>query len=443
MTSLAGAAVRAEAARVLAEVLDDGRSLKAVLAQRLPALVDPRDRALLEALCFVALRHRRRYDALLRRWVPRALPMRTPTDQRVARLWLVGLAQLDALDLPVHAAVGATVEAVRVLGRAGLAGLFNAVLRRASRERPWPLPDDPAERHSLPDWLWRVLQADWPERAATIAEAGNTEPPLWLRVNTARLARDALRARWQAAAIAAEPGPAIGSLRLGERRPPTQLPGFAEGLVQVQDLAAQLAVEALAPSPGMRVLDACAAPGGKTAQLAEAVGAQGQVIAIDVDAGRLAKVGALLRQLGLDDGRVRLIPADAADPDRCADGAPFDAILLDAPCSATGILRRQPDARWHRRPDDIAPLVQAQARLLDALWRQLRPGGRLLYATCSLLRDENDRQIAAFLARTADARLLPLDARFGHDTGHGRQRFPGDDGGDGFFYALLHREPAG
>lgn len=434
----AGAALRVEAARVLVAVLDEGRSLKAVLAAALPGIADPRDRGLLEAIVFAALRHERRYADLLSRWLAKPLPMANPKDRVVARLLLVGLAQLDALGLAPHAAVAASVDAVKQLGREGLAGLFNAVLRRAARE-PWPRADALAVRSSHPDWLLRRFEADWPQRVEALLEAGNAEAPLWLRANAPRFTREALAERWRAAGIASEPGVAADSLRLIERSNPTQLPGFDEGAFQVQDLAAQLAVEALAPQPGMRVLDACAAPGGKTLGLLAAVGDAGEVLALDVDAKRLQRVRALVDALKPSAARISFCAADAAEPADWHEGRAFDAILLDAPCSATGIIRRQPDIKAHRREDDIATLAATQARLLDALFPLLAPGGRLLYATCSLLREENDRQIAAFLARTPGARLAPLDARFGLDSGHGRQRFPGEDGGDGFFYALIER----
>lgn len=436
-----GAALRAEAARVLVAVLDEGRSLKAVLAGVLPGIADPRDRGLLEAIVFAALRHERRYADLLSRWLAKPLPMANPKDRVVARLLLVGLAQLDALQLPAHAAVGSTVDAVKVLGREGLAGLFNAVLRRAARE-VWPLADALAVRTSHPDWLLRRFEADWPKRVEALLAANNTEAPLWLRANAPRLTREALAERWRAAGIASEPGVAADSLRLLERSNPTQLPGFDEGAFHVQDLAAQLAVEALAPQPGMRVLDACAAPGGKTLGLLSAVGATGEVLALDVDAQRLQRVRALVEAMKPSAARFEARAADAADLAARHDGRRFDAILLDAPCSATGILRRQPDIKAHRREDDIAALAATQARLLDALFPLLVPGGRLLYATCSLLREENDAQVRAFLARTPAARLVPLDARYGFDSGHGHQRFPGEDGGDGFFYARIECLPA-
>jgi 16S rRNA (cytosine967-C5)-methyltransferase len=285
----------------------------------------------------------------------------------------------------------------------------------------------------------RRFEADWPERVDALLEANNTEAPLWLRANAPRVGRDALAARWSEAGIASESGPARDGLRVLERANPTQLPGFDDGAFHVQDLAAQLAVEALGPLQGQRVLDACAAPGGKTLGLMSAVGDGGEVLALDVDAKRLERVRSLVQAVSPSRASFEARAADAAEVGSWHDGRAFDAILLDAPCSATGILRRQPDIKAHRREDDIAVLAATQARLLDALWPLLTPDGTLLYATCSVLREENDRQVEDFLARHADAHLVPLDARFGHDTGHGTQRFPGEDGGDGFFYARISR----
>ena len=433
MSTPAGAGTRAVAARVLAAVLD-GASLKNALAHALPGVQDVRDRALVEAVCFHALRHRRRYEHALAAWMPKPLGRR---DAIVHALLLAGLAQLDALRLPVHAAVGSTAEAARTLGRPGLVGLVNAVLRRAARE-PWPPSPDRAVAASHPDWLVDAFARDWPDDVDAILAGGNTPAPLWLRPNTTRADRAALLAALEAADLPATASAvAVDAVALHVPVPVNALPGWDLGQLVVQDAAAQLAVQALAPVAGERVLDACAAPGGKTAQIAERIG-EGKVVGIDIDERRLRQVGDLLARLGLED-RVSLRAADAADTAAWWSGQPFDAILLDAPCSATGIIRRQPDIKWHRRASDIPALVALQARLLDALWPLLRPGGRLLYATCSLLRSENDRQIDAFLARTADARARPLDERYGRVAGAGRQRFPGDDRTDGFFYALLHK----
>lgn len=435
MTAPAGSALRARAARVLVAVLGEGRSLKAVLGEVLPGVADVRDRALLEAICFGALRHRRRYEFVLSEWLAKPLARR---DYPVHCLLLAGLAQLDAVGLPAHAAVGTTAEATRDLGRAPLVGMVNAILRRASRE-PWPATPGPGVATSHPDWLVERLRADWPDACEAILDANNLSAPLWLRAHGSPDSRDRLREALDAAGLTAQaPATVPGALRLDEPVPVDRLPGWREGALSVQDGAAQLAVLALAPAPGERVLDACAAPGGKTVQIAEAIG-DGELLALDVEPRRLEQVTRRLERLGGSGPRIRTKAADAGTPQDWWDGRPFDAILLDAPCSATGIIRRQPDIKWHRRAADIGELVRTQARLLEALWPLLRPGGRLVYATCSVLRDENQRQVDAFLARTPDAVAKPLDERFGRASGAGRQRLPGEGGMDGFFYAALVR----
>ena len=437
MNSPAGAALRARAARVLAAVLGEGRSLKAMLGQALPNVADPRDRALLEAICFGALRHRRRYDYALSQWLANPLAAR---DFPVHCLLLAGLAQLDALGLPAHAAVGATAEATRELGRPPLVGLVNALLRRASRE-PLPASKDLAISSSHPDWLVAALYRDWPDDVAAMLEANNRPAPMWLRVNPGQLGIDRLLRSLREDGLASSSLPSLpDGVRVDDPIPVERLPFWHTGALGVQDGAAQLAVLALAPGPDERVLDACAAPGGKSAQIAERLfGGHGELTALDIESRRLDRVIETLDRQGLSSDRVHVKVADAAAVDDWWDGLPFDAILLDAPCSATGVIRRQPDIKWHRRADDIPALAAQQSRLLEALWPLLRPGGRLLYATCSVLREENEQQVDRFLAAHPEAEAVPLDARFGRPSGAGCQRLPGEDGMDGFFYALVRK----
>jgi 16S rRNA (cytosine967-C5)-methyltransferase len=260
---------------------------------------------------------------------------------------------------------------------------------------------------------------------------------MWLRVNRQRLTRDAYLAQLAEAGIEAFVDADLpDALRLAHAVPVATLPGFDAGLVTVQDASAQAVADALVPQRNTRVLDACAAPGGKTTHLLEREPSL-DITALDIEPKRLAQVRDALRRV--DVGDARLVAADAADLAAWWDGRAFDAVLLDAPCSATGIVRRQPDVVLHRRETDLTALLALQSRLLDALWTTLAPGGTLLYATCSILRDENDRQVDAFLARTPDARAEPLDARFGREAGAGRQVLPGERGRDGFFYAQLRR----
>ncbi len=428
-----GASARAAAAQAIDAVLHDGRSLKAVLAESLPEIPDVRDRALVEAICFHALRHQRRYRHALSQWMEKPLQQR---DHAIESLLFAGLAQLDALGLPAHAAVSATAEAARLLRRPAFVGLVNALLRRAARE-PWPVSDDPAIVHSYPDWLAARLRTDWPDDWEAVLAAGNKIAPLWLRVNARATDRATYAQSLNAAQIACiSPDGFEFALRLYQGAAVERLPGWGEGMVSVQDGAAQLAALALDLRREERVLDACCAPGGKTAAMLEITDIV--LTALDSDSGRLARVDAALHRLQLR-RNTTLKSADAADLDAWWDGEAFDAVLLDAPCSGTGIIRRQPDIKWHRRESDLAALTATQDRLLDALWRVVKPGGRMLYATCSILRAENSERIAAFLARTNDAEEMSLDERFGRAAKPGRQRLPGDDGMDGFYYALLRK----
>lgn len=430
-----GTRPRLLAARILDEVLHGGRSLKAELAEQLPQLSDLRDRALCEAIVMAALRQHTRYAALLAQWMEKPPGRR---DGLLRALLYAGLAQLDVLKLPEHAAVDATVQATRAAGRARQAGLVNALLRRALRD---PLPPGHPD-HGWPPWLLARLHADWPDHVQAILQASMQRPPMWLRVNRNRLQRDAWLERLPETGIAAHPEVDWAALPdavcLAAPVPVAQLPGFADGDVSVQDGSAQRVADALAPAAGARVLDACAAPGGKAAHLVERDSTL-KLLALDIDPRRMRRMREGFERLGLS---IPVMAGDALDPSAWWDGVPFDAIVLDAPCSATGIVRRQPDVLLHRREADITALTRLQAGILDALWTVLAPGGVLLYATCSILPDENARQVDAFLHRTPDARAEPLDERFGHVSGDGRQRLPGEDGMDGFFYARLRKLPA-
>lgn len=429
MSTLPGVETRVLAAKVLDAVIHNGRSLKAELAKVLPQLPDPRDRALLEAMCFSALRQRPRYDAALKSWLQKPLGQK---DAELRALLLAGFAQIDAMGLPAHAALSVTVEAARALGRPHQAGMVNALLRRAQREgftevdacAAWPM------------WLRKQISRDWGDQSDAIFEASAQAAPLWLRVNRSKGLRDVYASRLQAADIVSTTEAALpDALRIDVPVAVSALPGFAEGDASVQDGAAQLVADALALQSGMRVLDACAAPGGKAAHLLERDPGL-RLLALDVDARRLNRVReTLLRTKGMAEFRA----ADASDLQAWWDGEPFDAVLLDAPCSATGIVRRQPDVLLHRTADDVLSLTALQSRLIDALWQVVKPGGVLLYATCSILKDENEDQITAFLSRTPDARVDLLDARYGHVAGPGRQRLPGEQGMDGFFYARISK----
>ncbi|AXA85176.1 16S rRNA (cytosine(967)-C(5))-methyltransferase [Lysobacter oculi] len=426
---MSGVATRVTAARVLDAVLHRGRSLKAELAAALPKLPDPRDRALVEAAVMAALREHGRYSEALAQWMAKPPG---PKDGLLRALLYVGFAQLDVMKMPPHGAVDATVEAARSLGLARQAGMVNALFRRALRES-MPVPRSDA---AWPAWLAARIRDAWPDDAEAIFAASAEQPPMWLRVNRRKLSREAYAAKLTEAGIEHIPVEGLDdAIRLDAALPVDALPGFHAGEVSVQDGSAQRLADALDLPAGARVLDACAAPGGKAAHLAERH-PDARIVAIDVDARRVRRMEGTFARLGLD---IASRTADATAPDAWHAGEQFDAILIDAPCTATGIVRRQPDVLLHRRESDVAQLADLQTRMLDALWPLLNTGGVLVYATCSILPEENAQQVERFLARTADARLEPLDARFGRDTGHGQQRLPGEAAMDGFFYARLRK----
>ena len=425
-----GAPLRVLAAGVLEDVCARGKSLKSVLSPAQQQLDDSRDRALLEAICLTALRQRGRYRRALASWMPRPPGHR---DGDLEALLLAGLAQLDGLGLPAHAAVSATVEAAYRIGRAHQAGMVNALLRRADREGvPAASP-----LNAFPAWLADAIASDWRGQADVVFAASLREPPLWLRVHAGKGSRDAYLGELQAAGIVAETVPALhDAIRLPAAVPVAQLPGFAEGRVSVQDGSAQQLADLLTDlPPGARVLDMCAAPGGKAAHLLERR-PDLELVAMEIDQRRARRLRETFARTGVKAG---VVAADAADVARWWDGQPFAAVVLDAPCSATGIIRRQPDVLLHRQRDDIAALVALQARLLDAAWQVLAPGGTLVYATCSILKAENSDQVGAFLARSADAQPSDPGEAFGHAQPAGRQWLPGEDGRDGFFYARLEK----
>jgi 16S rRNA (cytosine967-C5)-methyltransferase len=433
---------QAAAARVLARVSAEGRFLDTALEEELAGLPAPMrgKAALIQEMCYGTMREWLRLEAIAGAYLERPVK-----DETVHALLLLGLYQLRAMRAPAHTAVAETVEAAAHLERPWARGLLNACLRASLRDPARggrALAADLPAQHAHPPWLIEAARAAFPGDWEAVLAANNARAPFTLRVNTTRITRAQYVARLSAAGIAAAPAPCTESgLALAQPRPVERLPGFAEGLVSVQDAAAQLAAAWLDAPPGARVLDACAAPGGKSAHLLERTPGI-ELTALDIDRERAARLGENLARLGLA-AHVRV--ADAAEPAGWWDGRAFDAILLDAPCSASGVIRRHPDIKLRRRPGDLAALADSQRRLLEALWPTLRPGGKLLYVTCSILPDENELRIGEFLARHTDAREQPLPASAGRPRTHGRQILPGEscgDGGpsmDGFYYACLEK----
>ncbi|MCU0735465.1 MAG: 16S rRNA (cytosine(967)-C(5))-methyltransferase RsmB [Methylotetracoccus sp.] len=422
---------RAVAADVLARVITGGESLSAVLAEVAPELATAQDRGFLQALTYGVCRWYGDLDFLLGKLAPR--PIKDPWIKALA---LVGLHQLKRMRVKPHAAVAETVSAAQ---RAPWAKPFlNGLLRSYQRQKSClDAEADGIEsaRYAHPTWLIDRLRSDWPEDYETILTANNESPPMTLRVNRRRSTRPAYLTLLQQNGMPSRQGAVSPeAVILDQPRPVQELPGFAEGIVSVQDEAPQLAAGLLQLEAGQRVLDVCAAPGGKTAHLLEIGPALRELVALDISAERSASIQANLERAGL---KATLVVADATRPVDWWDGRPFDRILLDAPCSATGVIRRHPDIKLLRRSSDIAPLGQCQRDLLEAVWRTLKPGGLLLYATCSVIKAENDENIEGFLQSRRDARELPIEAAWGRPARRGRQILPGDDAMDGFFYARL------
>lgn len=429
---------RVAAARVVQGVLE-GDSLSSLIPHQFTALEAARDRALAQELSYGTLRCYPRLAALLERLLQKPLKQK---DRDVMALLLIGCYQLLYLRVADHAAVNETAGAANQLRKRWAVGLINGVLRRLQREQEELLAElESVEeaRYAMPGWLLRELRQRWPDDWRRRVAALNGRPPMTLRVNRRRIDREGYLARLAEAGIEATPH-AVAPAGIDLERPleVESLPGFDSGDVSVQDGAAQLAAGLLELAPGQSVLDACAAPGGKSCHLLESEPAI-DLTAMDIDGERLQRVAENLARLDLE---AELVEGDAAAPagDWAARG--YDRILLDVPCSATGVIRRHPDIKLLRRESDIAELAARQRQILKAIWPLLKPGGLMLYATCSILPAENEHQMEWFLVQQADARERPIEAAWGEARPAGRQIPPGDGGMDGFYYALLEKAPA-
>ena len=422
------------AALVLSRVMQDGQSLTAALDKALQTVESSKDRAFIQALCYGVCRQYHRLDFILNQLLDKPLK-----DTDVKALALVGLYQLKFMRVKSHAAVSETVLATRK--KPWAKSLINAVLRTYLREQEGL--ENKADKFQVaalshPEWLIKQIEQDWPEQAQKILLENNQQPPMALRVNLSRTSRDhylqALMDK-DIAAVAVSFCPS--AIMLDKPVPVDLLPGFAEGLVSVQDAAAQLAAELLDVQPGHRVLDVCAAPGGKTAHILESQSQLKELVAVDIDESRMQRVSENCQRLNL---QAKLVVGDAANPEGWWDGKPFDRILLDAPCSALGVIRRHPDIKLLRRAEDIKPLLALQKAILQAVWPLLAPGGLLLYATCSILKQENEQQVQAFLAEHDDAVELSIDAEWGSAGACGRQILTGESTMDGFYYARISKQ---
>jgi len=432
---------RATAALNIKKVCDQGRSLSDVLEEISDN--ERADRPLIREMCYGVCREYHRLRAILEGLLTRPIKAK---DSDIQALLLVGLYQLISMRVPDHASVSETVSATRDLNKPWARGLVNGVLRSFLRERDQRMGEasNSEQAHwSHPQWLLDDIRTAWPDHWQTVLTANNQHPPMTLRVNLSQNSREDYLAKLASKDIRAFPlSLAPGAIQLKKPVDINQLPGFDEGWVSVQDEAAQLAAGLLDVHAGQRVLDVCAAPGGKTGHILET--AEVELVAVDIAPRRLEKVRQNLQRLGKT---AVLVKGDATHPEDWWDGQTFDRILLDAPCSATGVIRRHPDIKILRRTSDIQSLVELQAQILEAIWPLLAPGGMLLYATCSVLPCENNEQVTAFVEKHSEAKEMKIEGTWGHRSVAGRQVLPGDGGNnagvvgmDGFYYACLKKQ---
>ncbi|WP_424406870.1 16S rRNA (cytosine(967)-C(5))-methyltransferase RsmB [Pasteurella sp. PK-2025] len=427
---------RAVAAQIVLQVLDQGKSLSALLPE-VQHTVKSQDLPLLQEICFGVCRVLPRLEQIIKQLVDKPLKGKT---RLVHCLLLVGLYQLLYTRIPAHAAVDEVVNATKGLKVDHFRGLVNGVLRRFLREQESILAKVDKHWHTLhPDWFIDRLKQAYPNWR-DIIDANNQKPPMWLRVNQQKNTTESYRKLLAEQGIETATAENPCALRVLQPIAVSQLPAFHEGAVSVQDIHAQWAGLLLAPKNGELILDACAAPGGKTTHILEQA-EKAKVVALDVEASRLKRVHENLARM---QQQATVICGDATQPEQwlkqlSESAVQFDRILLDAPCSATGVIRRHPDIKWLRQDADIDQLVQLQAKILDALWKLLKPNGVLLYATCSVLPEENALQIEQFLKRNADAKLTPLPFDL-PENAIGMQFLPTENGGDGFYYAKLEKQ---
>ncbi len=424
---------RLAAVQALSEVLDENKNLGD--SEALSNLSDSRDNAFARNLAYGVLRWLSALEWLASQLLAKPVKKR---EVEVQRLLMLGLQQLWHDRTASHAAVNETAECARLLGKPWAVGLINAVLRRFQREQQSLLIklEQTEKRFAHPNWLLKEIQKDWPEHWQEIIDANNRQAPLWLRINRQQADETVLRGDLKDAGFEiSDHDYARDAISISPAAAVARIPGFEQGWLSVQDPAAQLARDLLDPRPGDRILDACAAPGGKTAHLLESC--QGiELTVLDRQAQRIEQIDQNLHRLGLN---ATSIVADAAVIETWWNGEKFHKILLDAPCSATGVIRRHPEIKWLRSSGQVDTVVKTQAGLLAALWPLLEPGGILVYATCSILERENSEQIQRFLAQHADAAVEVPTVEWGMASPFGRQILPGEARMDGFFYAVLRK----
>lgn len=425
---------RAASAGIIHQVIA-GKSLNQIMPSILLKVAE-RDRGLVQQLCYGTLRQQPRLDAILNQLLDK--PMRAK-DRDVSALLLMGLYQLDGMRVPDHAAVAETVGASKALKKPWAKGLINALLRRFLREREALTANlDIAARNAHPRWLFEKIHEQWPEHAESILQANNAQPPMSLRVNALNTTAPVYLERLAGEGVAAtlcKYSPC--GIRLDRAMDVGLIPGFAQGDVSVQDEAAQIAALLLDAQPGERVLDACSAPGGKACHILETQPGLKELVAADLDEQRLIKVSENLQRLNLT---ATTQCVDATGPGKIFQAESFDRILVDAPCSASGVIRRHPDVKILRRPEDIQEMAAQQLQILRGLWPLLKPGGAMLYATCSIFEEENSDVVEKFLQSCPSASYEEDPGSQLIKKRFGRQLVPAPDGSDGLFYALLRKQ---
>lgn len=434
---MAAVSTRLLATQVLNEIVNQGGSATRLLSESAAKLPDRREQALLQELVLGSCRWFYRLQAVANGLLHK--PFRKQ-DGDVYCALLLGLYQIMYTRIPEHAAISESVNVARALGKPWARGLINGVLRNFQRQREGLISQadkDMAAKYSLPRWLFEIFKKDWPDQLEAILQQSNQRPPMCLRVNSLRCSREDYLSKLDEVGKQAEIIPFTpAGIRLQQGCDVAELPGFEQGLVSVQDGAAQLAAPLLSLESGFTVLDACAAPGGKTCQILETV-PDCDLHALEIDFQRLPQIQENLDRLGL---QAKLLVGDASQPADWWDGTSYDRILVDAPCSGSGVLRRHPDIKLLRKQQDISDLKRRQQAILEALWPLLKPGGRLLYATCSILKAENESNLATFVQAQAQARPVPLAGPWGLAREFGRQILTGENHMDGFYYGCIEKD---
>lgn len=432
---------RVIASKILYHVIQNRRSLTDAFFEILTKDITAREKSFIKDCCFGVTRWFHQLSEI------ESILLHTPlknSDADISCLILLGLYQILYTNVPDHAAVSETVSACKGLKKNWAAGLINKCLRKFIRDRDEILPLIASKEEayfSHPPWLIEKIKSAWPERWQKILLENNKKPPLWLRINVIKTSQKSYLKLLDKKNIAAETTPALPNcIRIKNPLPIADIPLFFDGFLSVQDIAGQFAAKLLDLKKGQRVLDACAAPGSKTSHILELESRLSKLVVIDKDAKRFQMVKENIDRLGLDHHNTQLVLADATHTKQWWDGHLFDRILVDAPCSCTGVIRRHPDIKLLRTRNDIDSMTQVQMQMLIALWKLLKKNGKLLYVTCSIFPDENEQIISTFLAHNENARAEKLSLPIGVQQRFGTQFFPETAGPDGFYLALLAKK---